>query len=227
MGMHRLGACRSEVVFKNDGQPWYLGQLHVCWNSGPYNYGILWLFLCPLITGTALPSRKMQRNPKFPSFSCRIVPWYHERCIQKWWVEFNSYWWIDVRPKLGHLPKSCPSLVFAGLGHILWLVKFEWGFLNKGCNPRNENSTIRVHFFSQFEWGSSILIILDRVDFQVRFGIWSALPMATLLEANQWESGGETSGAGDRSRAMVSISPNQLLSGVILQVKSLLTIILR
>ena len=44
MGMHRLGACRSEVVFKNDGQPWYLGQLHVCWNSGPaQNYGYFYV----------------------------------------------------------------------------------------------------------------------------------------------------------------------------------------
>ena len=63
------------------GQRWFLkmmashgiwGQLHVCWNSGPRPE--LWLFLRPLITGTALPSRKMQRNPKFRAFSCRIVP---------------------------------------------------------------------------------------------------------------------------------------------------------
>lgn len=50
---------------------------------------------------------------------------------------------------------------------------------------------ILSHFFSQVEWGSSIL---DRVDFQVRFGIWSALPMATLLRWNQWEKMGGKSG---------------------------------
>ena len=83
----------------------------------------------------------MQRNPKFRAFSCRIVPWYHERCIQKWWVDFN-YWWIDVRPKLGHLPRVRPYLV----------VKFEWGFLNKGCNPRND-STILSHLFVPIRMG--------------------------------------------------------------------------
>jgi hypothetical protein len=49
-------------------------------------------------------------------------------------------------------------------------------------------------FLSQFEWGSSILGILDRGDFQVRFGIWSALPMATLLQRIRKGIGGEKSG---------------------------------
>ena len=35
-------------------------------------------------------SRKVKRNHEFLSFSCRIVPWHYERCIQKWRVEFNS-----------------------------------------------------------------------------------------------------------------------------------------